>query len=116
MSERSRANRNAPTASSLDLPLAGELIGRNFAGWTDELVEACSTTSGQPSRLAAAFSTRTTERLAQWSTKQAKRVISDSRAASFYSMTSKTWVKPISYSRLSNISTARTHPCRSSLD
>ncbi|MFE9445084.1 hypothetical protein ACFYO2_40365 [Streptomyces sp. NPDC006602] len=39
MSERSRANRNAPIASSLDLPLAGELIGSDFAGWTDELVE-----------------------------------------------------------------------------
>src|SRR4051794_30338532 len=79
-------------------------------------IVTCSITSGQLSRPAAAFSTRTTERLAQWRTKRAKRVILNSRAASFCSTTSKTWVKPISYSRLSNISTARTHPCRSGLD
>ncbi len=39
MSERPRADRNAPIGNSLDLPLAGELIGSGFVGWTDELVE-----------------------------------------------------------------------------
>ncbi|MET7654174.1 MULTISPECIES: hypothetical protein [unclassified Streptomyces] len=39
MSETPRADRNAPVANSLDLPLAGELIGSGFSGWADELVE-----------------------------------------------------------------------------
>ncbi|MGP4050359.1 hypothetical protein [Streptomyces sp. 2A115] len=39
MGERSRTDRNAPIASSVDLPLAGELIASDFAGWTDELIE-----------------------------------------------------------------------------
>ncbi|MEV0643396.1 hypothetical protein AB0I77_52680 [Streptomyces sp. NPDC050619] len=39
MSESSRTNRKTPIASSLDLPLAGELIASDFAGWTDELIE-----------------------------------------------------------------------------
>ncbi|WSQ13465.1 hypothetical protein OG604_40180 [Streptomyces sp. NBC_01231] len=39
MSERSRGNGKRPVASSLDLPLAGELIASGFSGWTDELVE-----------------------------------------------------------------------------
>ncbi len=39
MGERSPAGRNTDGLSNLDLPLAGELIGSAFAGWTDELVE-----------------------------------------------------------------------------
>src|SRR4051794_6985911 len=101
---------------SASIPVSGS--GR--FGWRrandGTLIVTCSITSGRLSRPAAACSTLTTERLAQWSTQLAKRGILSSRTANSCSTTSKTWVKQISYSRLWNISTARTNPCRSELD
>ncbi|MDT0484102.1 cupin domain-containing protein [Streptomyces doebereineriae] len=39
MSEKSRDSRKMPVVSSLDLPLAGEMIASDFSGWTDQLIE-----------------------------------------------------------------------------